>query len=172
MDLNQIMEKAISHNTKQRLAESYLFTIGAKALVLADKGQEREVILHSLDEEKDAKNEMLLEESTKAFKRCMNVSPGILVQKRARNGSTRDVYIRYHKEHKELSAAGFGIAWQSNLGFTKSFDLSMVQAVDVTNGGAHDGFIRLENPTRHLELKFAPAVRAAFLHHMASLAHK
>jgi len=163
--------KAISHNAKQRLAERYLFTIGAKALVLADKGQLREEMLASLEEEKDAKNEMLLEENTKAFKRSMNLSPGVLVQKRARNGSTRGVYLRYHKEPH---ANGFGISWQSTRGFPKSFDLSMLVrgGVDVTNGGANDGFVRLQNPTRHLELKFPPAVQAAFLHHMQSLARK
>jgi len=164
----------VAHNAKRRQAETYLFTIGAKALVLADKGQEREVLLRSLDEEKEAKNEMQLEENTKAFKRSMNLHPGVLVQKRGRNGSTRDVCIRYHKD---LNVAGFGIAWQSARGFTKSFDLSqLAKEVDVTNGGANDGFIRLENHSRHLELKFPPLVQAAFVHHMESqslsLSHK
>jgi len=52
-------------------------------------------MLASLEEEKDAKNEMLLEENTKAFKRSMNLSPGVLVQKRARNGSTRHLELKF-----------------------------------------------------------------------------
>jgi hypothetical protein len=155
-----------AHLTRTELALRYLFTTGAKALVLMDKGQSKEMLLNTLNEEMEAKKEMQLEEQTKAFKCSMHLPPGVLVKKRGRNGVERNVYIMYQKDS---SAPGFGIAWQSVRGFKKYFDMSgMTHCVDVTNDGANDGFIRLENSSRYLELKFSKEIEPAFLHYLQS----
>jgi hypothetical protein len=158
-------------------AHTFLLTVGAKALVLAEKGQDQAIVLRSLDEELAIKQEMLLEEQTKAFKRDMHLSPGIRVVKCGRNGSEREVFIRYAKP--DASAAGFCITWKSTrLGRAKYFDLSSLRGVDVlggddgTRGPNRAEYVQLQNHDRTLLLKFQAHDRPAFLHHIKSLSYR
>ena len=159
------------------VARRFLMTTGAKALVLSDKGQDKGLILQGQDQEQEAKAEMLLEERTKAFKRAMHISPGVLVQKRGRNGKERSCFVKYEKLHKSGGSGGFGrmnaafgITWRSqNFGLHKIFDVSALTHVpDPTNGGSNDGFVKLINDKRVLFLKFPPEVHPYFLHHLQS----
>jgi hypothetical protein len=167
----------IDWRSRRHRAHTFLLTVGAKALVLAEKGQEQAIVLRSLDEELAIKQEMLLEEQTKAFKRDMHLSPGIRVLKRGRNGSEREVFIRYAKP--EATAVGFCITWKSTrLGRAKYFDLSSLRGVEVFGGDDGNGepncadYVQLQNHDRRLLLKFQVHDRPAFLHHIKSLTYR
>ena len=165
------MDWKTENRSKRQLALTYLHTMGAKALILADKGQERDIVFNSLDEELAAKQEMLLEEKTKTFKRDMHIHPGILVTKRGRNGTERDVYIRYVKSNTNV--LGFGITWNSTrLGRVKYFDLSSLRKVEVGSESPFVDYVQLENQDRKLQLKFQAHDMPAFLHHAKSLSYR
>lgn len=152
------------------LAQRYLITIGAKALILEEKGTSKEQNLEGQAQELLAKQEMLLEEDTKRFKRCMHLDAGVLVNKRGRNGSTRAVHIRYVRYANGSHNGAFGITWKSSrMGLKKIFDVSqLTSAPDMTNGGKEDGFVRLQNSSRSLQLKFEFESQRLFLHHLKS----
>jgi hypothetical protein len=164
--------------TQRELAQRFLLTMGAKALILVDKGQSKEHVLQGLDEELDAKAEMLLEENTKSFKRKMHLFPGVLATKRGRNGTERKVHVRYTKlvgtnqGNGESNGHGdFCITWVSSFfGIRKTFDIStLTSAPDATNEGVEDGFVKLSNRSRELRLKFSADTHPYFLHHLISM---
>ena len=159
----------MSKGTREALV--FLHTVGAKALVISENvtlGNDV-VILENLDEEFVAKQEMVIEEQIRIFKRNMSIEPGLLVLKRGQDNKTREIYVRY-----VMNDGSYGIAWKSKyFNMNKYFDLSsLFTEQQFPNEETHtpDGFIRLRNPTRHIDLKFeSESVQKAFLVHVSTI---
>lgn len=163
-----------AHRTRRRIASSYLWTVGAKALVMSEK-KSKEEALCSLDEEFLAKKEMVLEADTRLFKRDMSLPPGVSVIKLGANGKSGKAPRRVHIQFTVLSTGAYGIVWKSAiLKSTKSFDLTGV--TELTNAITAPLLLRdeitLDNGEATLNLKFSsPHQRDVFAYAISHIAH-
>lgn len=157
---------------RRRLASAFLWTIGAKALIVSEKkGKEA---LSSIDEEFQEKKTLVLEADTRLFKRAMSLPPGVRVKKLGPGGKSRGVHISF----AVLSSGAYGIVWKSAiLKTTKSFDLTGVtglmesESSDQAVTTAKDE-ITLDNGEAKLTLKFASRhQRDVFAYAISNIAH-
>ena len=118
-NISVVNERDHHYHNARSLALIYLFTIGAKALVLGDTKQGREVTLQGLDDEYIAKRDILREEQLQLFRKRVCDKPGITVWKQGRNSDLRIVQIRI-----KLVEGRCNIVWKSKFKRKKYFDLT------------------------------------------------
>ena len=82
---------------------TFLFTVGAKALVMCErKNNDAEKIKQSIEEEQLAKQEMVMEADTRLLKREMSLPPGLPVIKLGKDNKSRTINIQFavlHSRH-------------------------------------------------------------------------
>lgn len=166
-----------SFKKKRQLASAFLWTVGAKALVVSEK-KSKEECLSGLDEEFMEKKTLVLEADTRLFKRDMSLPPGVRVKKLGAGNKSREVHIQF----AVLSSGAYGIVWKSAiLKTTKTFDLT---GVDLMSSDASENLeagaatrvpkdeITLDNGEERLSLKFASQhQRDVFAYAISNIAH-
>ena len=162
------------HRKMRQLASSYLWTIGAKALVMSEKKSKEQALL-SLDEEALAKKEMVLEADTRLFKRDMSLPPGVPVIKLGAHGKSGKAPRQVHIQFAVLNTGAYGIVWKSAiLKTTKSFDLTGVTEVinEEASDHANGDEITLDNGETTLSLKFSSShQKDVFAYAISHIAH-
>lgn len=121
------------YQTKRNQAIAFLFTVGAKALVLAEHHCQHDTY-RGLDEEAEAKQEMVHEEKVRSMKKKFLEKFGVSVCKISRSGTLRKVNIRLRQYN---TARGNFLIWRSKLKLRKFFKLDRtlsVQTLHITEG--------------------------------------
>ena len=146
----------------------FLYTVGSKALIISENQTVAgsDAVLENLSEEFFAKQDMVIEEQIRIFKRNMTIEPGLLVLKRGQDNKAREIYVRY-----VMNDGSYGIAWKSKyFQMNKYFDLSSLTKFPNEETQTSDGYIRLRNSSRYLDLKFdSKTVQQTFLVHVSTI---
>jgi len=171
------------HRSRSK-AIAFLFTIGAKALVIASQQCSIYKIeaINGINDEAKIKHDMDIEERIRYIKRQIFDRESITVHKLSRTGHTRVIHLKLNND----KSVGSSMSWKSGYIKKKFFfdkDLSIVsldtQPLDVMvhsveyrnhfcerlNGSTHSlPFIRFENQNRQVNIQFGTYVEMiAFL---------
>lgn len=171
------------HRSRSK-AIAFLFTIGAKALVIASQQSSVYKIeaINGINDEAKIKHEMDIEERIRYIKRQILDKESIAVHKLSRTGHTRLIHLKLNNDRTN----GSSMSWKSGyikkkFFFDKEFTVVSLdqQSLDVMlhsveyrnhfcerlNGSTHAlPFIRFENQTRQVNIRFGTYVEMiAFL---------
>ena len=102
-----------------------------------------------LDEESLIKLTMLKEEIIRMFRQSLQEG-GIHVMKRGRNRKCRDTHIKLKIKKNKNDC----IIWRSFLWGKKKFHLTDIRSITMIDEGNNNEFIRIENNSRFLDIKF------------------
>ncbi len=158
---------------KKERAMAFLFTVGAKALVISEKkGIDTDKIRQSIQEEQEAKAEMILEADTRLLKREMSLPPGLQVVKLGKGNNSRTIHIQF----AVLPTGTYGITYKSAFwGTTIEFDLStLLEPGDTDSVPAEQAVtdVTLDNGTKRIMLRFSSEhQKDVFLYAIAHVAH-
>jgi|MDTB01.3.fsa_nt_gb hypothetical protein len=165
-----MVEEAVK---KKERAMSFLFTVGAKALVMSErKNSDTRKIKQSIQEEQFAKQEMVLEADTRLLKREMSLPPGLQVVKLGKENKSRTINIQF----AILPTGTYGITYKSAFwGATIEFDLSTLlepEGADTVSTAQTATDVTLDNGTKRLSLRFrSEHQKSIFLYAIAHVAH-
>lgn len=171
------------HRSRSK-AIAFLFTIGAKALVIASQQSSVYKIeaINGINDEAKIKHEMDIEERIRYIKRQILDKESITVHKLSRTGHTRLIHLKLNND----KTIGSSMSWKSGyikkkFFFDKEFTVVSLdqQSLDVMlhsveyrnhfcerlNGSPHIlPYIRFENQTRQVNIRFGTYVEMiAFL---------
>ena len=152
---------------------TFLFTVGAKALVMCErKNNDAEKIKQSIKEEQLAKQEMVMEAETRLLKREMSLPPGLPVIKLGKDNKSRTINIQFAILH----SGTYGITYKSAFWRTTiEFDLSTLletKESDIVPPGQAATDVTLDNGIKRLMLRFSSEHRKdVFLYAIAHVAH-
>ncbi|KAJ1435237.1 hypothetical protein B484DRAFT_446173 [Ochromonadaceae sp. CCMP2298] len=97
-------------------ALAFLFTTGAKALVIAEQNSNNEDAFIGANEEAELKQEMVNEERVKCVRRQLIENNAIPVYKHSANGRLRIIRLKVKHDSKQLR-----LSWRSHLNLKKQF---------------------------------------------------
>jgi hypothetical protein len=138
-------------------AVAFLFTIGAKALVLQEQRTVIQDALNGLDEEAALKVEIDREERIRCIRR--DALSRIQVHKISRSGKLRMLYIKFHIDSYRDGLFTWKSLWRYKKVFVLDKSLEVARAEDVTFSTTQKKdsivFLRFRNSTRHLTIGFS-----------------
>lgn len=165
------------YESAKKQAIAYLFTTGAKALVITDQKADDDTVeaFVGANEEAEVKKEMVHEEKVKLVKRKLSEHNTIPVYKYSRNGKLRTIHLKVkHDSHMHIF-----FSWKSKNNIKKHFVFTKHSTVEpltpqqmVAPPSAHEQaivneaffssafdqmalpFLRFKNPDRLLDIRF------------------
>lgn len=143
---SRVLESHYRRSKNQAIA--FLFTIGAKALVLAEQTGFQRESFRGCNEEAELKKEIINEELIRQVKRKFSEKEGVLVNKRSRKGETRPILLRIKTDiDKKVST----FVWRSKYKRRKTFVVDKEKGVRAVKPAELDGRLRgSSNHTRPL----------------------
>ena len=115
------------YSESKQKAIAFLFTIGAKALVLAENDFNDSNC--GLNEEAELKKDILHDENVRMIKRNIVEKKEIEVQKLSKKGISRKMFLKIRKNKQHTGV----LTWKSSLKQTKRFILDNKLSVQLTN---------------------------------------